>query len=273
MTSVRLSHGSLPNRLRAAGWARDVFVRGPAPGDGPAVAVVGARAASREGMARAHRVGRRLAVAGIHVVSGGALGIDGAAHRGALAGGGLTTAVLGSGTDVWYPARHAPLFDEILASGGALMSLVPDGTAPRPGMFSARNPLIAALADVVIVVEAEVASGSLSTARAARELGRVVAAWPGSRGCDRLLASGAALIEHEDDAVAALTAPRYPAEPAEPADPAAAQVRSALGAGARDVDAIAARTGLPTRDIVRALARIDAPLAPSFAPHPAGRER
>lgn len=242
-------------------------MRGAAPSDGPAVAIVGARAASAEGMARAHRLARHLAGRGIDVVSGGALGIDGAAHRGALAAGGRTTVVLGSGVDVAYPPRHAPLFRDVLAGGGALVGLLPDGTQPRPGTFPQRNPLIAALADAVIVVEADVRSGSLSTARAAQKLGRVVAAWPGSRGCDRLLAAGAAIVEDEADAERVLHAPRPAPAPAASAlaldiDPDVARIRAAIAAGATGVDAIVRHTGLTARAVLRALPRLDQRTAP-----------
>lgn len=245
----------LPRRLQLLGWSRPVYVRGSL-NDGAAVAVVGARAATATGMARAHALGKHLAAAGVHVVSGGALGIDGAVHRGALAGGGTTTVVLGSGVDVAYPARHAGLFQQILAQGGALVSLLPAGMKPRRGTFTQRNPLISALADVVVVVEADIQSGSLSTAHAATRQGRLVAAWPGSRGTDRLLASGAALVEAPEDVTAALAGePRYPAPAA--LDPIASRVRAAIASGARDIDSIIRATGLSVRDVLRALPSIE----------------
>ncbi len=186
-------------------------------------------------------------------MSGGALGIDGAAHRGTLDHG-TTTVVLGTGVDVAYPARHAGLFDQIVASGGALASLLPDGTGPRPGTFPQRNPLIAALADVVVVVEADVNSGSLSTARAAQKLGRPIVAYPGSRGCERLLATGAALAETPDDVLAALAGtPRMPRVLA----PDLQCIRDAVAAGAMGAEAIAAATGLPVRAVLRALPLIE----------------
>ena len=188
----------------------------------------------------------------MHVISGGALGIDGAAHRGALAGHGATTVVLGTGCDVAYPDRHATLFATIVARGGALVSLREDGAPPRRGSFLSRNPLIAALADVVVVVEADARSGSLSTARAARRFARTVVAWPGSRGCELLLASGAAVAEHEGDVDAALAGePRMPSR-----DPDEAAVRAALQAGARTVEQIVTETRLPVRVVLRALARL-----------------
>lgn len=229
------------------------------------MAIVGSRAASGVGMERAHRLARHLAARGIHVVSGGALGIDGAAHRGALAAGGRTTVVLGGGVDVAYPRRHAALFRQVLERGGSLVGLWPDGTQPRRGTFPQRNPLIAALADAVIVVEADVASGSLSTARAAQELGRVVAAWPGSRGCERLLAAGAAIVEDEADAERVLGRPRH-REPVVLEDPIAAAVQAAIAAGAVGVDAIVRHTGLTARAVLRALPSLDR----RHAPEPSG---
>jgi DNA processing protein len=244
-----------PPRLCGLGLDQPLWVRGAMPIAGSAVAIVGARAAGAAAMARAHALAKHLAARAVHIVSGGALGIDGAAHRGALAGGGTTTVVLGSGVDVAYPVRHAPLFDEVVARGGGLVSMLPPGTEPRRSTFVQRNPLIAALADVVIVVEANVRSGSLSTARAAARLGRVVCAWPGSAGCDRLLASGTAIVESEDDVFAALAGtPRLP--PRAPRDPIEARVHAAIEAGARGVDAIVSATGLSVRDVLRAVARM-----------------
>ncbi len=257
VTTVVLANTSLPERLQAVGWRQRVYLRGAALTNGPAVAIVGARAASGAGMERAHRIARHLAASGVHVVSGGALGIDGAAHRGALAVGGRTTVVLGGGVDVAYPRRHAPLFREVLERGGSLVGLWADGMQPRPGTFRQRNPLIAALADAVIVVEADVASGSLSTARAARELGRVVAAWPGSRGCERLLAAGAAIVEDEADAERVLGRPRHREPVIVDDDPIAAAVQGAIAAGATGIDAIVRHTGLSARAVLRALPRLD----------------
>lgn len=216
------------------------------------MAIVGARAASREGMDRAAMLARHFGSRGVHVVSGGALGIDGAAHRGALAGNGTTTVVLGNGLDIAYPRRHAPLFREVLARGGGLVGLWPDGMPPRPSTFPQRNPLIAALADAVIVVEADVRSGSLSTAAAGARLGRLVAAWPGSRGCERLLAGGAAIVETSDDADRLVAgSPRHRIRPT--LDPIAQQVHDAIAAGATGVDQIVQRTGLPVRTVLRTL--------------------
>jgi DNA processing protein len=244
-----------PRRLGALGVSCTLHVRGTLS-EGPAVAIVGARAATAEAMKRAHAWAKHLAAQGVVVVSGGALGIDGAAHRGSLDADGATTVVLGSGIDVAYPARHAPLFDRIATRGGALVSMFPPGMTPRRATFVKRNELISALADAVIVVEADVKSGSLSTAHAARRQGRIVAAHPGSRGCDRLLATGAAIVETADDALAlAHGCPRYPA----PAilDEAAAAVREAIANGACGIDAIVRYTGLPVRSVLRALPQLE----------------
>ncbi len=255
VTSVPLTPETLPLRLQALGWKRTLRMRG-ALAEGPAVAIVGARAATRTGMDRAHALAKHLAGRGVRVVSGGALGIDGAAHRGALAGGGATTVVLGSGLEVAYPLRHQPLFAQVVASGGALLSELADDEQPRRSTFVQRNTLIAALADAVLVIEADVRSGSLSTAAAAGKLGRVVAAWPGSRGCDRLLARGAGIIESARDAELALAGTPRPM-PAPELDPIAAQVLAAIHDGAIGVDAIALATGLAVRAVLRALPSIE----------------
>ncbi len=255
MTSAVLTPGLLPQRLEALGWRRTVRVRGVLV-DGPAVAIVGARAATQIGMDRAHALAKHLAGRGVRIVSGGALGIDGAAHRGALAARGATTVVLGSGLDVPYPVRHQPLFAQILEQGGALVSELENDEQPRRSTFVQRNTLIAALADAVLVIEADVRSGSLSTARAAHELGRVIAAWPGSRGCDRLLASGAGILESARDAELALAGTPRPA-PAPELDPVARAVLAAIEDGAVGVDAIALHTGLAVRAVLRALPSIE----------------
>jgi DNA processing protein len=176
------------------------------------VAIVGARAASLAGCSRAKALAERAAELGWAVVSGGALGIDAAAHRGALAARRPTFAVLGCGIDVVYPDRHAALFEEIAASGG-LLTEYPPGTPPRGRQFPARNRLVAALADLVVVVEARIGSGALVTARLAARLGRRLLAVPGSPGTEALLTSGAA-ERIDDDAGLAVALSGGPAAPA-----------------------------------------------------------
>jgi len=157
----------------------ELWIWGSALPRTPAVAVVGSRRATLAGLAVARRLGGELADAGVQVVSGMALGIDGAAHQGCLDAGGSTVAVLGCGIDVCYPVRHRELRDRIVASGCVLTEEAP-GTQPLKGRFPKRNRLIAALAQAVVVVEATARSGALSTARWAADLGREVLAVPGS---------------------------------------------------------------------------------------------
>jgi DNA processing protein len=175
-------------------------------------AVVGARAASGAGCDKANVIARDLVRAGAAIVSGGAFGIDAAAHLGALAEGGSTFAVLGCGTDVVYPDRHRQLFERISHSGGLLSEYAP-GTPPRAGQFPARNRLIAGLAEAVIVVEAALRSGALITARLARGLGRPLLAVPGSPGTDAIVRAGHAIPVASADEVLRVLAGERPASP------------------------------------------------------------
>jgi DNA processing protein len=180
------------------------------PPDGPRVAIVGSRRPSPYGEAVAEQLAADLARAGVVVVSGLALGCDAAAHRGALVGGGVTVAVMGTGVDIVYPAAHFRLAEEIVAAGGALVSQFPDGTSPRRRNFPARNVTLAALSDVVVVVEAVQGSGALITAEAAVDLHKEVMAVPGSIfsplsvGTHALIRDGAGLVQNARDVLAAL---------------------------------------------------------------------
>jgi len=180
------------------------------PPEGPRVAIVGSRRPSPYGEAVAEQLALELARAAVVVVSGLALGIDAAAHRGALNGGGVTVAVMGTGVDIVYPAAHSQLAQDILAAGGALVSQFPDGTAPRRHNFPARNYTMAALSDVVVVVEAAEGSGALITAEAALDLHKEVMAVPGSVfsplsvGTHALLRDGAGLVQNARDVLAVL---------------------------------------------------------------------
>ncbi len=180
------------------------------PPEGPRVAIVGSRRPSPYGEAVAEQLGADLARAGVIVVSGLALGCDAAAHRGALVGGGVTIAVMGTGVDIVYPAAHFRLAEEIVAGGGALVSQFPDGTSPRRRNFPARNMTLAALSDVVVVVEAVQGSGALITAEAALDLHKEVMAVPGSIfsplsvGTHALIRDGAGLVQNARDVLAAL---------------------------------------------------------------------
>ena len=177
-----------------------------AAGDAPAVAIVGARRAGAEGVQVAHALGRGLAAAGVTVVSGMALGIDSAAHAGALEVGGPTITVLAGGADVAYPASKRSLHRALVRTQAAV-SEMPPGFKPFRWCFPARNRTIAGLASLTIVVEATERSGSLITADLAQELGRAVGAVPGSvtatrcAGSNALLRDGALVIRHAQDAL------------------------------------------------------------------------
>lgn len=164
------------------------------------VAIVGGRRPSTYALEVAGELGRSLAVAGVPVVSGLALGVDGAAHRGALRGGGRPVAILASGADVPYPAQHRQLYAQVVEAGGSVVSEMPPGTRPWKWAFPARNRIMAGLADMVVVVEAGEPSGTLITARFAYQLGRELGAVPGrinarlSAGSNRLLADGAVVV-------------------------------------------------------------------------------
>lgn len=189
---------------------RALWVRGALDaldGDRPAMALVGARAATSYGEHVTAEFATHLVRGGVSVVSGGAYGIDGMAHRAALASGGVTVAVLAGGVDRAYPSGHAELLARIAAGPGALMAEVPCGTAPTKWRFLQRNRLIAALAQATVVVEAGWRSGSLNTAGHAAALGRPLGAVPGpvtsaaSAGCHRLLREyDARCITSVDDA-------------------------------------------------------------------------
>jgi len=181
------------------------------------VAIVGTRGAFREGIELAGELAAGLVRAGLTVVSGGAIGVDAAAHRGALSAGGSTLAVLGSGLDQLFPARNRALFHEIAARGALVTAHAPD-TPPRRWQFPARNRIVAALSEAVIVVEAPSRSGALNTASHARRLGLPVLAAPRGAGALGLLRRGAGLVESAADVLRALDgAPRrlrpIPGEP------------------------------------------------------------
>jgi DNA processing protein len=261
-----------PERLLRAG-ARPpghLHVRGSLPPADRVIAVVGARAASTEACAAAAQLAGQLGRRGFAVVSGGALGIDAAAHRGALEAGAATFAVLGCGVDIIYPDRHVDLFDQIAAQGG-LLSEYQDGTQPRGGNFPARNRLIAALADAVVVVEGGLRSGALSTAAWGRKLGVPVLAMAGSAGTDRLLRSGAARAIRRGpqaaqdllDRLAGRTPEGLPdgdldggAAPAEDDGPLA-PVLTALQAGPADSQELARRLSWPLARVMSLLSQAE----------------
>lgn len=183
----------------------------------PCVAVVGTRAPSDDGRRRARRLAEELARHGVCVVSGLALGIDGAAHEGALAAAAPTVGVLGGGHAHFFPPRHRELAARIVAGGGAVVSPFAPDVVARPWQFLARNAVIAALADAVVVVEAAARSGALNTAGHAGDRGIPVLAIPGdvdrpkAAGCNALIRDGATLVRDAEDVLAALPLPLAPA--------------------------------------------------------------
>lgn len=188
-----------------------LFVRGdPALLSRPQLAMVGARHASTEGLDNARRFARTLAGAGFTITSGLALGVDRAAHEGALQAG-TTVAVLGHGPGRCYPPRNQALAEQIVSQGGALLTEFPPDLPPRASYFPQRNRLISGLSLATIVVEAAERSGSLITARLAAAQGREVFAIPGSihnplsKGCHRLLRDGANWLESVQDVLAAFS--------------------------------------------------------------------
>lgn len=237
-----------------------------------AVAVVGTRRCTAAGAAVAGGLGADLAAAGVHVVSGLALGIDGAAHRGALAGGGRPIGVVGSGLDHVYPQAHRRLWADV-AAAGVLISEAALGCPPERWRFPARNRLIAALSLAVVVVESRARGGSMSTVAAALERDRAVLAVPGpvaaeqSAGTNQLLSEGAAVARDAVDVLVAIGSAatpgrRTPAGPSGAADPgpdpvvrAVAGVLSTVPVG---VDRIAATTGVGVAAALTALARLEA---------------
>ena len=242
----------------------------------PAVAVVGSRGPTAGGRDNAGEFARALAASGLAVVSGMAAGIDTAAHEGALAAGGLTVAVLGTGPDVPYPRANSGLHARI-AAAGAVVSEHPPGTAAHPTHFPSRNRILAGLALATVVVEAAHRSGALITARLAGDAGREVFAIPGSihnplaRGCHRLIRDGAGLVESAQEVIAAigplaaglaealrgrLAAPMF--HDSAPASPSAAPSQldpdyqclwKALGHDPTGMDQLVSRTGLTAAEL------------------------
>lgn len=230
----------------------------------PQLAVVGSRRASRPGLDNARLFARSLAAGGFVVTSGLALGVDGAAHRGALDGGGRTLAVLGTGLQRLYPRSHAGLAREMLEAGGALVSELPLDCPPQAANFPRRNRIISGLSLGVLVVEASPSSGSLITARLAAEQGREVYAIPGSihhpgaRGCHQLIRDGATLVESVDDILESLDAWHWIAPP--PAVPDAAPAPALLAtlrAGPLTSEALAEACGVPLPEVLAALTELE----------------
>jgi DNA processing protein len=227
----------------------------------PGLAIVGSRNATPQGLSTAREFARALGAAGLTIVSGLALGIDTAAHEGGLASPGNTIAVVGTGLDIVYPARNRDLAHRI-AENGAIVSEFPIGTRAIPSNFPRRNRLISGLSRGVLVVEAAIRSGSLSTARFAGEQGREVLAIPGSihsplsRGCHALIKQGAKLVESAADVLEELriTSPVVETVDSERDDD---PLLAALGHDPCDFDTLSQRTGLPTASLQTRLAELE----------------
>lgn len=214
-----------------------LFVRGVAHHDRPMVAVVGTRRCTTYGKQLALEYGMAIAEAGWGVVSGLARGIDGAAHRGVVASGGIGVAVLGSGLDVMYPAEHADLAEQLVALGGGVVSEYPPGTPPEGWRFPPRNRIISGISAAVVVVEAAVKGGALITANYALEHGRPVFAVPGdvrrasSAGCNLLIRDGAAPVLDPEDLIEELSLVLGPSRPSSGTEPVDAGARSLTKGG------------------------------------------
>jgi DNA processing protein len=233
----------------------------------PCVAIVGSRNATAQGVDNARAFAAHLSRQGWAIVSGLAYGIDGAAHEGGLSAAGSTVAVVGTGLDRVYPARHRALAHRIAAEGVLISEFAP-GTPPLAQNFPQRNRIIAGLARGTLVVEAALQSGSLITARQAAENGREVFAVPGSihsplsRGCHALIRQGAKLVESAEDILEELQGVATPAPPAgvpEASAPAthADPVLQALGHDPMTLDVLCARTGWSAQELSARLLELE----------------
>ena len=229
-----------------------------------ALAIVGSRNASTQGERNAEHFATALSGAGLTIVSGLALGIDAAAHRGGLAGRSSTIAVLGTGIDIVYPTRNAELAAEI-ARSGLLVSEFALGTPAIAHNFPRRNRLISGLARGCLVAEAALASGSLITARCAADQGREVFAIPGSihsplsKGCHALIKSGAKLVESAEDVLAELSGfrPSGYATTAASTPQTDSGLLAVMGHDPVDVDSLCARAGLSAEQVASELLRLE----------------
>ena len=226
------------------------------------VAVIGSRRASAAGLAFASALAQDLARAKIAVVSGLARGVDGAAHRGALDGGGATIAVMGGGHAKVYPPSHRGLAARI-AEQGALVCEYPPSTAPLPANFPERNRIISGLSAAVVIVEATRHSGTSITARMALEQGRDVMAVPGAigdglhSGCHRLIRQGALLVEGITDVLEGLGLAPPAGDVDAPPDPLHARILDAMGSSASTVHDIVNSLGIPVDEALTALVELE----------------
>ena len=259
-----LDDPAYPERLRSDPEPPAVlFVRGDLQAiDSTSVAIVGTRRCTGSGAGVARELGRDLTEAGVAIVSGLALGIDGAAHRGVLDAGGAPVGVVGSGLDVVYPSRHRDLWDKV-TSDGVLLGEAALGVRPAAWRFPARNRIIAALAEVVVVVESHATGGSMHTVHEAIERDRLVMAVPGSvrspsaAGTNQLIAEGCPPVRDATDVLVALglsAATRAAApDPRARPDATGRAVLAGFDWEPATLEHLAVRTGLPLPDLALAL--------------------
>ena len=266
VTALTRWEAEFPGRLRDIPDAPELlYVKGVLP-QGPALAVVGSRHDTRYGRESAFSLSRDTAKSGVVIVSGMARGIDTAAHRGALAAQGRTVAVLGCGVDVIYPPENRDLAAQIAASGGALVSEYPLGTAPLPYHFPRRNRIISGLSDALLLIEAALKSGTQSTVNHALDQGRTVFALPGNIDAPgselplKLLKDGAEICTCAWDIVSRL--PAVPAlkreeEPGVPAAPPDHPVLKALFYEEKTFEELLSETGLAPADLSSELSLLE----------------
>lgn len=223
----------------------------------PTIGIVGTREPSTYGKAVAEKFAEAFAKAGVTVVSGGALGIDAAAHRGTIAEGGKTIAVMAGGLDHLYPAMHRGLFQQIREKGGCLVSQFAFGVKPNAYRFLHRNHLIAALSQTLVVIEAPERSGAIHTANRANELGRQVFVVPanienlGFRGSHALIRDGATLVDHPDIVLDVMgITPSAATVNQAPVSETASKILDSLTTTPLAVEFILERTGLPMSDVI-----------------------
>jgi DNA processing protein len=266
--TIRRGEAGYPSRLaRVPDAPPELRVRGELATPPARVAIVGARLADAYGLELARELARDLARAGVSVVSGGAQGIDAAAHEGALAAGGHTVAVFGCGLDVTYPAEHEQLFARIIESGGALVSEWEDAREAARWTFPRRNRIVAGMSDAVVVVRAGKKSGALLTAELARANGTPLFAVPGdvtnplSAGPISLLRAGARMAASAADVLADLgLAPGQLTLPGEATPELAGAEKTmyaALHRAPRHADELARETGLGAGPALAALLELE----------------
>lgn len=253
---VRVPHP--PSCLRLRGSLGGVGIR--------RVALVGSRQSDDYGLEVAWTMARTLARAGVSVISGGAEGVDSAAHRGALKAGGHTTVVLGSGMDQLYPASNRELFEQVVAQGGALVSEYDDDFQATSWSFPKRNRIVAGLSEAVVVVRARERSGALNTAKWARQLGVSLFAVPGdvrselSVGPHTLLRQGARLVASAEDLLEVLglsVQTELPATSPAGLDATASTLYRLLGREPRHTDEVARAAGLSPGPALAALLTLE----------------